>query len=61
MKLRSDQGAGVFALIMIIVNVLSLTSVNQIATLFLTVLSIVWVAIKLGNSVLERKKLKKKE
>ena len=60
MKLRSDQGAGVFALIMIIVNVLSLTSVNQIATLFLTVLSIVWVAIKLGNLVLERKKLKKK-
>ena len=55
--LKSDQAAGVFALSMIVVN--TMTDVNEIATLALTTLSIIWVGYKLANEMILRKKINK--
>lgn len=59
--IKSDQGAGVFALCMILVNIFTLTTLNQLSTLILTLLSIIWVAVKLHHSIIESKKLKEKK
>ena len=56
--LKSDQAAGVFALSMIVVNTM-ITDVNEIATLALTTLSIIWVGYKLANEMILRKKINK--
>ena len=58
--LRSDQAAGVFALTMIVTNTM-VSHVNEVATLALTILSIIWVGFKLANEMVLRKKLKNKE
>ena len=58
--LKSDQAAGVFAFTMIVTNTM-VSHVNEVATLCLTILSIVWVGYKLANEILKRKKLKEKE
>lgn len=59
--IKSDQGAGVLALCMILVNIFTLTTLNQLSTLILTLLSIIWVAVKLHQSIIESKKLKEKK
>ena len=58
--LRSDQAAGAFALTMIVTNTM-VSHVNEVATLALTTLSIIWVGFKLVNEMVLRKKLKNKE
>lgn len=58
--LKSDQAAGVFALTMIVTNTM-VSHVNEVATLALTILSIIWVGFKLANEMVLRKKLKNKE
>ena len=58
--LKSDQAAGVFALTMIVTNTM-VSHVNEVATLALTTLSIIWVGFKLANEIILRKKLKNKE
>jgi len=58
--LKSDQAAGVFAFTMIVTNTM-VSHVNEVATLALTTLSIIWVGFKLANEIVLRKKLKNKE
>ena len=58
--LKSDQAAGVFALTMIVTNTM-VSHVNEVATLALTTLRIIWVGFKLANEIILRKKLKNKE